>query len=357
MNIFSNKIVRTEFRDILPNHRVYTNLFDNNAFQQIQNNGLNVSPLKIIHSASVHYQTRFRSSPSMRFINAFVEIVSSLSNLPNDNNFYLNSEESGEFQAHSTEVLGVGFSVALTSKLFAINKNRIMVIEDSGKRCDLSFEKNNLEYIIESKGRQKRGQIKKAIDYIFEQKNTYPHSRKYGIVSFLPRDRTPISLIVVDPENVEVPINRDDLILRLLKYYSAQSTLAGFWRLSSLLNSRIKQIELGVPISEFEGRSLDYQNIIKMGRGYSISFQDYELETFFNVNDNIGFRYQTERKQYFYALDKQIIQILESQDYSELLNYTYKNSIDTTVSIRDNSFSINNDGTIFAAVNRDELNI
>ena len=57
---------------------------------------------------------------------------------------------------------------------------------------------------------------------MFEKKLSYQNSPKYGIISFLPRNLTPISIVIVDSKTEEMPIGRDDIILQLLKYYAKQ---------------------------------------------------------------------------------------------------------------------------------------
>jgi|GEM_PF-3314438 len=355
MYIFSRKSVPTEFRDIEPNHSVNTSLFNTTHYDEINEEGLKVSLFKIMHSAAVHYQTRFRKIKPARFLNAFLDTISSYAPKSGGNKLYLDDSQSSELQAQSTEVLGVGLSISLVSKLFRINKNRISVIEGSGKRCDFTFEKNNVEYLLESKGRKRKSSIKSAIDDIFQKKQQYPHSRKYGVVSYLPRNQNPVSLVVVDPENEKSNLDRKDLILRLLKYYSREAILAGFWRLSSLLNSRIEALEEGISISEFEDVPLDYQGVAKIGTGYNIMINPLSIETFFNPNKDIGFRHETENKRYFFALDSKLIQILEQQNYSSLLNYPENISLNGIYSIGNNQFSLNTDGSVLACVDNNEI--
>jgi hypothetical protein len=356
LNYFSNKTINVEFRDFHPNNLVDVSLFEQPVYQEILNNGLLLSPIKVIHSAAVHYQGRYRNNPTFRFLNAMIEILPSFSSLPEDANFYLNNSESNEFQTQSSEVLGVGLSISLTTKLFGISRNRIAIIEETGKRCDFTFEKNNKEYFIESKGRKNTRSINRAIKDVFEKKILYQNNSKYGVISFLPRNITPISIIMVDPESQEISINRDDLILRLLIYYTRQSLLAGFWRLADLLNQRVKLIQQGVFISEFENRALDYRNIAKLGNSYTISFGNIDIQTFFNADSRIGFRKIIENHQLFYALDRNIIDILENQNYESLLNYRYRDSVEQTLVVNEtNYFSLNNDGSILGIVNRENL--
>ena len=358
MNYFRDKTINVEFRDILPNHIIEANLFEHNIYHDILSNGLQISPLKVIHSASVHYQGRYRKSPALRFLNALLELLPSFLSLPEDTNFYLNNLESSEFQTQSSEVLGVGLCISLTSKLFGINKNRISTIDDTNKRCDFTFEKNNIEYFIESKGRKDTNNIRPAINDTFLKKLSYNNGSKYGIISFLPRNLTPVSIIMVDPDSTEILINRNDLILKLLKYYARQSLLAGFWRLAQVLNQRVESIQQGVSISQLENRSVDYKNIAKLGRGYTISIENTDLETFFNADSRVGFRSIINDKQLFYALDKNIIDILETQNYEALINYSYRNGEEQTLIVDEtNYFSLNNDGTILGIVNRENLQI
>ncbi|MCJ7553680.1 MAG: hypothetical protein MUO34_07325, partial [Ignavibacteriaceae bacterium] len=103
---------------------------------------------------------------------------------------------------------------------------------------------------------------------------------------------------------------------------------------------------------------LDYKNIFKIGRAITIKTDDFELETFFNADTNIGLRKSVDTKQFIYALDKNIIEILESQNYEALISYAFREVEDLAVIISDNSFySINNDGSVLGIVDIDALKI
>lgn len=353
--IFRKRPVPVEFRDIQPTHEIDTTPFESSVYNDIQSNGISISPFKIIHCATVHYQSRFRKSASLRWLNSFLELITSLSN-NNTNGLYLTDIESNEFQTKSSEVVAVGLSVFLFMKLLNINSNRISAIESTGKRCDFSALKNGMEIIFESKGRKYSNAINTAIKEVFGKKSHHTSQSKYGVVSHLPRSISSANIIVVDPDSDDIEISRKDRIVRLLIHYTKQSYLAGFWRLADLLNIRVGKLLAGSNISEFENVSLDYQNIYKIGKGYEIRYQDIHMETFFPATREHGFYQKIDNQIYFLSLDKRLIELLEQQKFSDLLEYQCIFQADDIIDINQrNFFSINTDGSILSSIAEDDI--
>ena len=96
MNLFRKRTIPVSFTDY-PGNIVDKSLFEPSKYTQIDNHGILKSPLNLIHAAAIHYNGRFRHSKSLRFLNAFMEIFSSIGEY-GDGKFYLNSNESNEFQ-------------------------------------------------------------------------------------------------------------------------------------------------------------------------------------------------------------------------------------------------------------------
>jgi len=163
MDIFKKRNIPVSFKDY-PGNEVDTSLFVSSKYKNIRKHGISKTPLNIIHSAAIHYQGRFRTSSSLRFLNAFFDVITSIDKY-RDGKLYINDIESNEFQQSSSEVIAVGLCIEFTSEIFNINKNRIDLIEDTKKRCDFRFIKNSLEYLIESKGR--KGSTNQAIKDVF----------------------------------------------------------------------------------------------------------------------------------------------------------------------------------------------
>lgn len=355
LSFFQNRNIPVEFRDVPPTHLVDTTPFESSVYNAIKSNGFSVSPFKLIHCAAVHYQSRFRKLASLRWLNSFIELKTSLSN-NNTNGLYLTDIESNEFQTRSSEVVAVGLCVFLFTKLLNINTNKISTIEGAGKRCDFSVIKNGMEIIFESKGRKQLNAINAAVNDIFYKKTNYSSQSKYGVISYLPRNNSSAKVIVVDPEFYDNEISRKDTILRLLIYYTKLSYLAGFWRLADLLNIRIKKLLEGSNINEFEDVSLDYRNIFKIGIGYEIRYQDIAMETYFNSMRGHGFYHKTDEKIYFLSLDKRLIEILERQRFEELLEYRCTSGSDVIIDVnRNNLFSVNTDGSVLCSMSEDEI--
>lgn len=341
MNLFRKRTIPVNFTDY-PSNLVDTSLFDTIGHADLTRLGLKKSPLNLIHSAAIHYNGRFRNSKSLRFINAFIDIFSSIGEYY-DGKLYLNNTESNEFQKSSSEVIAVGICIETTSELFNINKNRIDLIEGTKKRCDFRFIKGGYEYIIESKGR--KGRTSQAINDIFAKKQHYPStSPKYGVVSSLPRNGQHASVTVVDPEFEPRPVSREETIKRLLSYYSKLSYLAGFWRMGDLLAERVAALDRGTPVADLDGKELDYGNIIKFGNGIDIKVGDFRSQVFFPKDTSMGFRKVIENKTAFFPMEQGLVEILSSQNFSLLEEYRMPSAED--IESEGNYFSLSNDGSI-----------
>ena len=165
-----------------------------------------------------------------------------------------------------------------------------------------------------------------------------------------------MSICLVDPENNNNEIPRKDAIIRLLIHYTKLSFLAGFWRLSDLLNIRIEKLLAGSNIDEFENVSLDYQNIYKIGRGYEIRYQDISMVTFFPSMRDHGFHQKIDNQVYFLSLDKRLIELLEQQRFKDLMEYKCISEADDIIDINQhNFFSINTDGSVFSSMVEDDI--
>ena len=88
-------VMKTSLIDY-PGNIVDKSVFETSKYTQIENHGILKSPLNLIHAAAIHYNGRFRHSNSLRFLNAFMEIFSSIGDY-GDGKFYLNSNESNEY--------------------------------------------------------------------------------------------------------------------------------------------------------------------------------------------------------------------------------------------------------------------
>lgn len=349
--LFTKRQISIKFLD-KDGCNVDTNLFDQKNYNDISQNGISLSALNIMHCASIHYSGRFRNSLSLRFVNSFIEVISSIQDTTNSTNgFLFSTAENNEFQARSSEVIAVGICIALTSKLFKIEKNLIGLIEGSGKRCDFYFIKNNLEYYIESKGR--KGNINSAIQDIFNKKLNYdPVAPKYGVISHIPRSSENTSVTVVDPEFTPEEINKNERVKRLLLHYSKISYLSGFWRLGDLLKERYKKISSGTHYSEFDQISLDYGNVVKMGRSIQVSIEGLSAQVFIPRDRRFGFTKEIEVYTALFLMEGKLLKILEKQDFDSLLEYKRK---EESLILNDSAFSILNDGSIFCFILTKEL--
>lgn len=326
-----------------PDHKIDKTLFHKKSYRKIKSRGYRVSPLTIIHSASIHYRGRFPDSLGMRFRNAYCEIIASVTDSGNDKLLYFSAHENSELQARSTEVIGVGLCIALSSKLFKVNKNKFGVIEGSGKRCDFHMIKDGLQYIIESKGR--KGSVKPAVQDVFEKKSGYDAaSPKYAFISKIPRGDISTSIEVIDPEFTPKEVRREMLISRLLMYYSKMAVLTGHWRLADLLKVRAIAIADGADTKEYENRALDYENVLKFGSSINVKIGIVRASAFYSQQRRNGSIVEFGGYSSIFFMEEKLMRILESQNFEELIDYKVEENI---VSESDERiWSILNDGSI-----------
>ncbi|MCC1497949.1 hypothetical protein [Alcanivorax sp. 1008] len=339
MRLYKACKVPVEFWDY-PDRPLDDSLFDQTAYVSMSNDGLLISPLKIIHCASIHYVSRF-NDPFRQFISSYLEIVpSTVGHRPN-NYLYFFSNENHEMQGRSTEVIAVGLCIYLTQKLFGLRRSRITPIDDTKKRCDFQFEKNMLAYVVESKGR--KGYTGKAISDIFEKKDNYPDTMpKYGVVSKIPRNGRKTTIDVVDPEYKPTEVTKVQQVVSLLRHYSAVSELSGFWRLSDLLKSRARAIENENTIDPFNRAALDFGNVLKVGTTIELSISGINAEGFLTGSDQ---DISDKNNKMFYLMDKTLLSVLEEQDYDALINYKFDYPEEKQAQ-DDGPYSVLDDGSI-----------
>lgn len=325
-----------------PGHSVDKSLFDVAAYADLNTNGLRIRPLGIIHAASLHYTGKFPANKPLRLLNAFLDVFANVDNRPSQY-LHIRGSESPEFQSDSTEIIAVGICLAATSRLFAIPHNRISPIITSGKRCDYRFTLNNLSYLVESKGR--KGALSAAIRDIFLKKDQYPrHCPKYGMITHVPRDCGHVDLRIYDPEYEPKPVPKYILIKQILMHYAKTSYLSGFWRMGELLMARTRELTSDSAIANINGVSLQFGNILKLGRslGFRIGSADYEF--FIPRDPKHGFRIEYKENTAFFAMDSRLLEVLEKQSFENILEYSlvppYDN-VEPSV-----PYSAENDGSI-----------
>lgn len=333
-----------------PTNPIDTTLFHTETYDEIVSYGFYVSPLKIIHAASIHYSGRFRSNAHMKFINAFVEIFTSVEPYNGTGLLYFNETENNEFQGRSSEAIAVGLCISLSEKLFNVNRSRIGLIQGTSKRCDFFLIKDGLEYFIESKGR--KGSTKSAFNDVLEKKANYPAiSPKYGFISSIPRGSSHTSIDVVDPEFTPKDISREELIMRLLIHYKKVAALAGFWRLSELLEARATAIRSGAEILNLENKRLDYLDITELGKPIEIGFDNNNSNVFFLNEMRSVFEKDFDGNVALFMMEKMLIEILISQNYDELINYNFA----PIVPRQDSNLSVGTDGSVLIMASREEI--
>ncbi|MGM0830242.1 MAG: hypothetical protein ACQEU4_18625 [Bacillota bacterium] len=328
-----------------------TTLFVKKVYNDIRIRGLMLTDLNLIHCAMIHYQSRFKTNLSRRFQYTYLTIEPTL--LEDSKHFYFDDGEKAELQTQSSEVIGVGFAIALFQKLFDVNFNCINEIISTGKRCDFEIHSRGKRIIAESKGR--KGGLKKAINEIIIQKSSYPTAiPKYGAISIIERDVNPVEITVVDPPSKMDNINRNERVLAMLIHYTKVAQLSGYSQLASLLNERIDEISKDhTKVEYYELKKIQYKdNVVKLGYEVYTNIRDHKFCTFFSNNNKSGFKFIVkDNLQIYFGLDKKVKNYLEDQNYEALLNFSgeYYNLIELS------NVSVHNDGTCLILIENTEL--
>lgn len=324
---------------------VDTRPFNQNALQQISNNGLYLTELALIHCASVQYQSRFSNSIARRLRYTLDTIEPSI--MENTyGEFLFSDEEESELQKSSSEVIGVGFAIHLIQRLLDVKFGEIgrIPVNNRRRRCDFEVLKNGTRYILESKGRKRN--INGAKEDIWEQKKEYTNCAKYGVVTHIPRDGTPCRIYVTDP-NIELPkVSWDYQVIAMLEHYSKVARLAGFYRMSEVLNNRIEEIyDNDGMASKFNNQVLDFGDITKVGRVLNITVLDKSFNCFFYPNLlELGFkRNLPDGSMLIFGVDKTIVESLQNQDFERILEYRFVNE-------DKGEYSVLDDGTLVTTI-------
>lgn len=346
MNIHEiNKLWLLRRIPVLIDGNVDSSLFHVANLSRINVDDLRMSALDIIRCATVHYMSRHKN-PFFRWLNAFVEIVSAIGEY-RDGRLYLNDNEYSEFQAKTSEVIAVGISIELSTRLFDVNRNRISPIFISGKRCDFSFTKNNLEYILESKGRKHAKDLNSAANDVIEKKRRYgSNSPKYGFLSLLPRDGTNSTIRVIDPEFIPRQVSQAQSLRNVLRHYLVIARLCGMQNFEERVNQCIGIIDsantissLKFPKGEIDLTGVVFQKIRGSRYWYSSKLQGF-LQSFLNLNNIIvpaGDFY------FHFAVSVELLKLLYSEDVIDVLTFVGDTIYDHSTS------SLGNDGSALIA--------
>lgn len=343
----------------IPPKVIDTSQFNQNAYNDINIRGHFLTDLNLIHCASIHYQSRFRNDISRRFRYTLDTIEPSLQD--RRTNFYFDNSEEGELQKNSSEVIGVGFAVSLFKKLLDINYNCFnrIIPDGNGKRCDFEIFKNGNTFIMESKGR--KSGLNKAKNEIYNQKaNRTGCSAKYGCISMIKRDDTPVSLTVVDPPENSNSKGEYDRILDLLIYYTKAIQMCGFYNLANHLNNRIANIATNRQmITSYNNSRIEYQNVTKAGREAEFINRSIRFKTFITNNLEVGLnktiKFEGIEYLLFFGIDSELLDIIEKQDYDALLKYNYAKHVEQSNDFINPNVSIHDDGTFLTIMPKNEV--
>lgn len=346
LTYFMPRIVPVTFRDDPPNH-VNVSLFKKETYERIKTNGVLVSPFGLMLAASVHYQTRHRKNPALRYLNAFFDTIESFrgGNYSQSEYFVLGGNESNEFQAKSSEVIGVGFCISLCKELFGIPRNRIWTIEATGRRMDFHFLKNGYKYCVEARARKDK--IESAIDDIYQKKESVSNAANYGFITRTPRDGTPTSVVVVDPERDREEMPEHQFVQMLLRHYASLCGLAGFWRIANLLHRRADRIISYDSFRAYNKLQITFDNVLKLGHSYTVQIDNHEFAFFISRERDVGFRKSFNGHVAFIGINKMLIDVLVNQDFEALKEYKQ----DTRTSVSEYGiYILEDDGSMLGVV-------
>ena len=321
--------------------------FNQNALQQISKTGLYLTEFALIHCASIQYQSRFSNSIARRLKYTLDTIEPSIMGNTHGE-FLFSDEEESELQKSSSEVIGVGFAVHLIQRLLDVKFGQIsrILVNNRRKRCDFEVLKNGTRYILESKGRKTN--INGAKEEIRGQKREYPDCAKYGVVTHIPRNGTPCRMHVTDPD-IELPeVSWDYQVIAMLEHYSKVARLAGFYRMSEVLNKRLEEIHDSEGMaSQFNNKVLDFGDITKVGKVIDIAVSGKSFNCFFYPNLlELGLKwYFQDGPMLVFAMDQAVVELLRDQDFQHLLEYRFVNE-------DKGDYSVLDDGTLVTTISK-----
>lgn len=299
--------------------------------KKLLDNGMELHGIQIFHYAAPHYATRYNSM-SLRYLNALINGGSCIRSIKGS--LGLNNNESNELQKGSSEIIAVGLANMMVCRWFNINANYIAAIEGTGKRCDFRFELAGKRYIYEVKGRKNRNKLTEALNDSLKKKLCHIADEKLAFICHLPRDLSPVSIRVFDPEVDDG--ESYDKIYNIVDHYSKMCRLSGLFILAEMLENRMQSYESS---RIWTDEPMKYkENVSKMINEVTINNQKYLTSTYpHNLKQNN--EDDTEMFLYFGISDK-VVKMLEQWKIEEVSSYNQEMYVDEK-----NSISYLNDGT------------
>lgn len=299
--------------------------------RRLLDNGMELRGIQIFHYAAPHYASRY-NRPVLRYINALVNGGACIG--IKDGYMVLTNTESNELQRQSSEIIAVGLANMMVCKWFDINTKYINPIRKTTKRCDFEFQLNNTTYIYEVKGRKNRSQFNEALHDAILKKANHQADEKLAFICHLPRDRSPLSINVYDPE-VDAGESYDKTY-RLVNHYARMCRLSGLTILAEVLEKRVQTFESR---KEWTSEPVGYsENVTKMinevtigNHKYLTSRHTYEL-SYSETNSS--------KMVLYFGISDKVVRMLEQWNIEELNSYNHENYVD-----EDKKISFLEDGT------------
>jgi hypothetical protein len=306
-----------------------------NKLLDIIYDGLKICGVQIFHYAAVKYNTRFDSFPP-RFLNALFATVSSISD--KRMNLTLDSLEEQELKRDSSEVIAVGLSNMFMCRWYGVNINRIEKIPGSGKRCGFRFPAEDKVVVFETKGREKESQVKNALYGCVRNKWHYSANYMYSTIARLPRDGSPVCLILFDPPSVNNGAEINEKYLTA-KHYRNVAKLSGLTILADKINKKIRQYER---TGEWSSKPLWFGKVLEFGSSVTV-----ENNSFRTGRNSSCYERKDEKYYFWFGLDERVIDLLKKWDLDELLKYDLKETV-----LKKQNISLLPDGSLFYIGNK-----
>lgn len=283
--------------------------------------GLDVTPIQIIHYASVHYTSQHKQYWK-RFLNAYLEIGETLTShqWPGNNSMILNSVGNSERMADTSEIIASGLSTMLMCKWFDVAANRIVEIPNMGarKRCDFELISEGKRIIYESKGRSHQKNLSTAVSDGKSKKLNCTASEAYVIACFLPRNGQATNISIYDPESESLDLPQDYTLYIILNYYKNCAWLSGLSLLAHALDERIKEYYSTGKLSRQPLRLSE--KVTKVAEEITIQNQQF-IRGKFGMSP---FSYEDAAlcSELEFSLSKDVVKMLSDMDLASLLSFS-----------------------------------
>ncbi len=303
------------------------------------------SDFEYLHSRMPHWRSLFED---------FLQL--------DNNRIIVNNSIIDTFRSHLSEFVGVGVGLYYSTKILNINLNKFSKIPSPStiiKRLDYRAINNSKVYEIETKGTTYKSNINACVVDCLKKKRSSVSGAtlRFGAITLLMRENNKGSskLVICDDPETNNKASFEDNVNNILNHYA--------FILSFILNTIIYN-RFANNINRKNRKLNALRNILpknKFNVGYKFSgktyfggffdrrliFENIKKYVYFEKNVIGDFEELTKkvgRIKYFLGVDERVIDLINSERFEELLNYTHKE-----YSTEKNKFSLSllKNGVIF----------